>query len=125
MKKHISIKLALILCFILIISGCSKVPITNTLEVETQVVLEVTEARTPEITATPTETPPIPCTIAFESNRDGNREIYHMAPDGSNTVNLSNNPADDFKPAISADGSKIAFDSNREAGEEGDNPSML
>ncbi len=42
-----------------------------------------------------------------------------MGPDGSDTVNLSNNPADDWDPAWSSDGAKVAFVSNRENGEEG------
>jgi len=67
----------------------------------------------------PTEEPVIPCTITFESNRDGNWEIYRMAPDGSENINLSNNPADDTKPAWSPDGTRIAFVSNRAASEEG------
>jgi hypothetical protein len=33
--------------------------------------------------------------IAFESNRDGNFEIYVMNADGSNVQRLTNNPADD------------------------------
>lgn len=65
----------------------------------------------PEPTGTP---PPIPCNIVFESDRDGNREIYVMEVDGSNPRNLSNNPADDFNPKWSPDGSQIAFVSNRE-----------
>lgn len=35
----------------------------------------------------------------FDSNRDGNAEIYVMNADGSNEVNVSNNPAQDFSPA--------------------------
>ncbi|MFZ3386528.1 MAG: hypothetical protein WA120_05070, partial [Candidatus Hydromicrobium sp.] len=33
--------------------------------------------------------------IAFQSNRDGNFEIYIMNVDGSGQVNLTNNPAED------------------------------
>jgi len=52
--------------------------------------------------------------IAFQSNRDGNYEIYVMDADGSNQTNLTNNPADDMFPVWSPDGTKIAFMSNRD-----------
>ena len=32
--------------------------------------------------------------ITFTSNRDGNQEVYGMEVDGSNQMNLTNNPAD-------------------------------
>ena len=47
--------------------------------------------------------------IAFQTNRDGNSEVYAMNPDGSAQTNLTNNSAADVSPAWSADGSKIAF----------------
>ena len=47
--------------------------------------------------------------IAFETNRDGNLEIYSMNPDGSSQVNLTNDPAEDTDPVWSPDGSRIAF----------------
>jgi ABC-type sugar transport system substrate-binding protein len=69
---------------------------------------------TPEATPLPTAIPePIPCTIAFDSDRDGNHEIYRMDSDGNELINLSNNPADDIEPAWSPDGSQIAFSSDR------------
>ncbi|NKB72435.1 MAG: hypothetical protein GKR89_35610 [Candidatus Latescibacteria bacterium] len=52
--------------------------------------------------------------IAFFSDRDGNREIYIMDEDGTNPVNLTNNPAEDFRPAFSPDGRRIAFVSDRD-----------
>jgi TolB protein len=55
--------------------------------------------------------------IAFESDRDGNREIYVMNPDGSNQTRLTNNPADDQFPAFSNDG-RIAFTSSRDGNAE-------
>ena len=54
--------------------------------------------------------------IAFVSERDGNSEIYVINSDGSGLTNLTNNPAQDHAPAWSADGSKIAFTSNRGEG---------
>src|SRR6266542_603186 len=51
--------------------------------------------------------------ITFESNRDGNNEIYVMNADGSGQMNLTNNGADDVQPAFSPDGTKIAFASTR------------
>ena len=52
--------------------------------------------------------------IAFESSRNSNQDIYVMDADGANTTRLTNNPASDFGPAWSPDGTKIAFVSSRE-----------
>ena len=52
--------------------------------------------------------------IAFDTDRDGNFEIYVMDADGSNQVNLTNSAAADRRPAWSPDGSKIAFMSDRD-----------
>lgn len=54
-----------------------------------------------------------PALIAFTSNRDGNQEIYVMGVDGSNPVNLSNHPSEDWHPDWSPDGQRILFTSNR------------
>lgn len=51
--------------------------------------------------------------IAFDSDRSGNYEIYVMAPDGSQVVRLTDDPAEDRNPAFSPDGKRIAFESNR------------
>lgn len=51
--------------------------------------------------------------IAFTSDRDGNREIYIMNPDGTEQTNLTNHPSSDSRPAWSADGTRIAFVSDR------------
>lgn len=56
--------------------------------------------------------------IAFDTNRDGNSEIYVMNADGSNQKRLTNNAANDYSPSLSADGSKIAFTSDRDGNEE-------
>ena len=51
----------------------------------------------------------------FESNRDGNAEIYVMNADGSNQRNVSNSPSvDDHGPVWSPDGKRILFYSGRE-----------
>ncbi len=47
--------------------------------------------------------------IAFETNRDGNLEIYSMNPDGTSQVNLTNDSAEDTDPVWSPDGTRIAF----------------
>jgi Tol biopolymer transport system component len=52
--------------------------------------------------------------IAFESNRDGNSEIYVMNADGTNQVDLTRSASEDIDPAFSPDGSKIAFSSVRD-----------
>ena len=51
--------------------------------------------------------------IVFESNRDGNLEIYRMNADGSAPTRLTDNPATDNLPSISPDGTKVAFTSDR------------
>jgi len=38
--------------------------------------------------------------IAFQSDRDGNYEIYIMDADGKNPRNITNNPADDRYPSV-------------------------
>ncbi len=47
--------------------------------------------------------------IAFQSTRDGNYEIYVMDADGSNPLKLTNTPEGSLGPVWSPDGRKIAF----------------
>ena len=57
-------------------------------------------------------------TIVFQSNRDGNYEIYSMNSDGTETRRLTNNQATDRNPVLSHDGSKVAFVSNRDGNDD-------
>lgn len=52
--------------------------------------------------------------IAYESDRDGNIEIYLMDDDGSHQTRLTFNESADRHPNISADGTVIAFSSDRD-----------
>jgi Tol biopolymer transport system component len=51
--------------------------------------------------------------IVFISDRDGNSEVYISNLDGSNAINLTNNPANDLGASWLPDGSKISFASDR------------
>jgi dipeptidyl aminopeptidase/acylaminoacyl peptidase len=51
--------------------------------------------------------------LVFETNRDGNAEIYTMNPDGTNRVDLTRNPAEDVDPRWSAEGARIVFATDR------------
>ena len=50
--------------------------------------------------------------IAFQTDRDGNSEIYVMGCDGKDQVNLTNNSAEDKEPSWGK-GGRLAFSSNR------------
>ena len=66
-----------------------------------------------EVFAGPAPTTP---KILFTSARDGDYEIYMMNADGSDQVNLTQNPADDFQAVWSPTGEQILFVSNRVGG---------
>lgn len=52
--------------------------------------------------------------IIFQSDRDGDFDIYLMNADGSNQINLTNNSAEDNYPVVSLDGGQVLFESNRD-----------
>ncbi|MDD5397783.1 MAG: hypothetical protein PHU70_01765 [Dehalococcoidia bacterium] len=52
--------------------------------------------------------------IAFQSNENGNFEVYVMYPDGSGRTRLTSGLTDNKYPAWSPDGSKIVFYSKRD-----------
>lgn len=62
--------------------------------------------------------------IVFQSNRDGNADLYIMNVDGSEIQNLTNLPASDtianlnYSPVSSPDGKTIAFVSERDGNSE-------
>ena len=56
--------------------------------------------------------------VLFETNRNGNSEIYVMNPDGSQQTNLTNDPDADYHAAWSPDGTEIAFVSYRDGNSE-------
>jgi len=52
--------------------------------------------------------------LAFQSDAEGNWEIYLGDRLGGPTFNLTNDPAEDRAPAFSADGRYVAFESHRD-----------
>ena len=67
----------------------------------------------------PGQLPSLPGRIAFQTDRDGNWEIYVMNPDGSGQARLTDHPAEDWLPRwlpapAGAPGSYVVFVSNRE-----------
>jgi len=52
--------------------------------------------------------------LAFVSNKDGNREVYRIKPDGTEMINLTSHSDEDWTPAWSPDGQEITFASMRD-----------
>jgi Tol biopolymer transport system component len=99
-------------------------PIPTETPTDTPVPSEVpTEAPSATPTETPTETPVVPSTqntglVAFESNRDGDPEIYALNLVDGSANRLTTYPSADTQPAWSPDGSSIAFVTDRDGNHE-------
>jgi Tol biopolymer transport system component len=73
-----------------------------------------TTAPTTQPTVTPTTPPPsVQGLLLFESNRDGNPEIYRLNTADQRLTRLTIDPGVDTQPTWSPDASKIVFASNR------------
>jgi TolB protein len=53
--------------------------------------------------------------IAFAAFKNGQWDIYSIAPDGTNLRQLTNTPGEDTDPAYSPDGTRLAFVSRRDS----------
>ena len=54
-----------------------------------------------------------PLSVAFQSSRDGNAEIYLMNADGSDQTRVTFHPATDAEPDLSPNGKHVVFTSTR------------
>ncbi len=68
----------------------------------------------PVFSAMPLYAQPAAERIAFAAYRNGQWDIYSVAPDGSNPRQLTNDTFEDTDPAYAPDGTKIAFASRRD-----------
>src|SRR5205823_10086579 len=71
------------------------------------------EVTAPRMSAATGGADPSTSRIVFVSTRDGDREIYVMASDGSAQTRLTNVPEWDYEPSWSPDGNRIGFVSQR------------
>ena len=74
---------------------------------------EVNVTNTPDVSEEYPAWSPDGTQIAFNSDRDGDQEIYVMAQDGTNQTRITDDPGRDYYSAWSPDGERISFTSNR------------
>ena len=86
----------------------------------------------PVAATSPAEAPRLSGLIVFESNRDGNSEIYSLNMENFTQTRLTNNAAVDMQASISPNSQQIVFVTNRDgnneiyiAGLDGQNPVNL
>jgi TolB protein len=79
---------------------------------------EVTPTRVPTPTLNPPSPTPTPLGgasfVAYQTDRDGNWEIYLLDLVSWKEYNLTQHPAEDRNPALSPDGTRLAFESHRD-----------
>lgn len=81
-----------------------------------------TASPVPTNTTAPTATPPPPTptpwggagAVLYQTDRDGNWEIYLLDLQSWLEYNLTQHPAEDRNPALSPDGTHVAFESHRD-----------
>ncbi len=91
MKNHPFYLALFLFALTLCLSACAGAPTAPAAETQpAQEAAAPAQAPEPTLAPAPTAAPPVPCMIAFDSDRDGNREVYRMGPDGKDPLNLSN-----------------------------------
>jgi Tol biopolymer transport system component len=81
------------------------------------VVVPPTSTSAPLVTSTPVF-PPIQGVMLFESNREGNSQIYAMNLTNQSLSRLTNNTAINIQPALAPDGIRVAYVSNQNGNNE-------
>ena len=51
--------------------------------------------------------------IAYDSDQDGNKELYVIDAGGTSEVRMTNDPSSDTSPSWSPDGAQLAFETTR------------
>lgn len=86
MKRTSLSTLTMLFIFLLVLTGCNpstpEIHPGETQQATAETVATPVPSVEPTLTASPTEAPPFPCRIVFDTDRDANLEIYAMEPDG-------------------------------------------